>query len=191
MSTEKKPATQVTTGLIRLSYFKGWKPEAVEEGDDAKKKYSSAILIPKTDTATLDKIEKAVAAAKEAGKSSKWGGKIPAKLKLPLRDGDEEKPDMAEYVDHFFLNASNSNKPVIIDRFKEAITDESKVYSGAYARVMLNFYPFDMKGNKGVGVSLEAVQFIKDGEKLAGATVNVDDFDDGFEYDDADADDLV
>lgn len=193
MSTQTtKPATHVTTGLVRLSYAKIWKPETVNGEDEATKKYSSAILIDKNDEATLAKINAAIEQAKQDGKTKKWNGKIPAKLKLPLRDGDEEKPDMAEYVDHFWLNASNTNKPVIIDRFKEPITDESKVYSGAYCRVMLNFYPFDTRGNKGVGVSLEAIQFIKDGERLAGSVVDVDEFDDGFDYDEVEgAEDLI
>lgn len=193
MSTEtKKPATHVTTGLVRLSYAKIWKPEAVSDADGAEKKYSTAVLIDKADEATLEKINAAVEQAKQDGKTKKWGGKIPAKLKLPLRDGDDEKPDMTEYADHFFLNASNKDKPVIIDRFKEPITDESKVYSGCYARVMLNFYPFDANGNRGVGVSLEAIQFVKDGERLAGSVVDVNEFDDGFDYDEAEGgEDLI
>jgi hypothetical protein len=54
-------------------------------------------------------VNKAVEAAKLEGKA-KWGGKIPAKLKLPVRDGDEERDEDSAYENSFFLNASSKTK---------------------------------------------------------------------------------
>ena len=82
---EKPLITKVVTGKVRLSYAHIWEPHS--STPEQEPKYSSAILIPKTDTMTVKKIQEAIEAAKEQGKA-KWGGKIPSGIKLPLRDGD-------------------------------------------------------------------------------------------------------
>ncbi|CAM3745202.1 DUF2815 domain-containing protein [Cohnella lubricantis] len=174
-------ATKVITGTVRLSYCHIFEPQAIDGGDE---KYSTAILIPKSDKETLRKIKAAVEAAKELGKS-KWGGKIPANCKTPLRDGDEERPDDEAYAGHYFLNATSKNKPGIAKpigkdangktKFAE-ITDTTEVYSGCYAKVSLNFYPFDAKGNRGVAAGLNNVVKVQDGDFLGGRSSVNDDF---------------
>lgn len=185
--------TKVITGKVRLSYACLFTPK---KDDQDEEKFSTAILIPKTDKETLRHIKAAVDAAKETGKS-KWGGKIPANVKTPLRDGDEERPDDEAYVGHYFLNASSKNKPGIAKpigkgadgkmKFQE-ITDSTEVYSGCYARVSLNFFPFDKKGSRGVAAGLNNVVKIQDGEFLGGRANIQDDFAD-VEFDDEFADD--
>lgn len=189
MSTTEKSPSRMTTGLVRLSYFNGWKPTSVEEGGD--KKYNTALLIPKSDKATLGKIEAAVNYLKEEAKK-KYNGKLPPKFKTPLRDGDEEKADDDNYAEMYFLNCSSKNKPKIVGMERDTagnlkeITEESEVYSGAYARVSLNFFLFDTKGNKGIGVGLNNIQKVKDGEPLSGGSSAEDDFSEEFEVDDDD-----
>ena len=56
------------------------------------------MIIPKSDTKTVKDIQNAVEQAKQDGKA-KFGGRIPANLKLPLRDGDIERPDDEAYKD--------------------------------------------------------------------------------------------
>lgn len=180
--------TKVITGKARLSYTHIFTPQKDDQGED---KYSTAILIPKSDKDTLRKIKSAVDAAKEQGKS-KWGGKIPTNIKLPLRDGDEERPDDEAYAGHYFLNATSKNKPGIAKpigkgadgkmKFQE-ITDSTEVYSGCYAKASINFYPFDVKGNRGIAAGLNNVVKIQDGEFLGGRANLQDDFADE-EFDD-------
>src|SRR5690625_664172 len=100
MSTNKNQATKVVTGEVRFSYLHVFEPHAIEEGQD--KKYSVSLLIPKTDKKTLNAIKKAIEAAKVAG-APKWGGKVPPNLKMPLRDGDVDRPDQPEYAGHYFV----------------------------------------------------------------------------------------
>lgn len=174
--------TKVITGKVRLSYVHLFNPQV---DDDGMEKYSASILIPKDDKETLRKIKAAIEAAKEIGKTSKWGGKIPANLKLPLRDGDEERPDDEAYAGHYFLNATSRTKPGIAKpigkgpdgktKFQE-ITDSTEVYSGCYAKVSINFYPFDKKGNRGVAVGLNNVVKVQDGEFLGGRASVHDEF---------------
>ena len=182
----KNAPTKVVTGKIRMSYANLFEPRAIAEGQDAK--YSLCILIPKSDTKTLQKIKAAVDAAKEAGKGS-WGGKIPGGLKLPLRDGDTDRPDQEEYAGHYFLNANSKQKPGIVDKDVNPILDQSEVYSGCYGRVSINFFPFNSSGNKGVGCGLNNVQKLADGEPLGGRSRAEDDF--GPVDDDSDDDDFL
>lgn len=165
-------ATKVVTGKVRLSYVNLFTPRVGPNGGDAK--YSVCVLIPKTDKATLDKVKAAIEAAKEAGKAN-WGGKIPAGVKTPLRDGDTER-DSAEYKGHYFINANSKQKPGVVDAQLNAVMDASEVYSGAYGRVSLNFYAYNQSGNKGVGAGLQNVQKLADGEPLSGRSRAEDDF---------------
>lgn len=195
MATEQ--TTKVITGKVRLSYVHVFEPRPDDNGE---KKYSCSILIPKEDKETLRKIKAAVDAAVEQGKTSKWGGKIPASLKKPLRDGDEERPDDEAYAGHYFFNATSKTKPGVAKpvgkgpdgrvKFQE-ITDSTEVYSGCYAKVSINFYPYDAKGNRGVAAGLNNIVKVQDGEFLGGrASVNDDfadeDFDDVVDISDDD-----
>lgn len=173
--SEKQNATKVITKKCRLSFVNVFKPRASEDGDDPK--YSVCLLIPKTDTVTIQKVKVAIAAAKEAGLPL-WGGKVPAGLKLPLRDGDVDRPDRPEYKGMYFINCSSKQKPGIIDRDQNEIMDQSEVYSGCYGRASINFYPFNKAGSKGVGVGLNNLQKLADGEPLSGRSTAEEDFGD-------------
>lgn len=172
-----KSPTHVVTGLIRFSYSNVFEARSMEDGQ--KPKFSTAILIDKKDKATLAKIEKAIQAAIGKGKEEKWKGKVPGNLKLPLRDGDEEKPDDPVYEGKMFLNASNYNKPGIVDENLNEILDKSEFYSGCYGRASINFYPYD-NISKGVAAGLNNVQKLKDGEPLSGGTSAEEDFGEDF-----------
>lgn len=179
-------ATKVITGLVRFSYVNIFRSRAFRDGQDAK--YSICLLIPKDDTKTLDKIQDAMDEAIEQGMSSKWGGKKPKNLHLPLRDGDEERADEApEYKGMYFLNANSTQKPGIIDRDRNEILDADEVYSGCWGRASINFFPYDSNGNRGVGVGLNNIQKIKDGERLGASRASAeadfaDDFDDDEDF---------
>lgn len=171
--TNQNNATKVITGVVRLSYAHIFTPQPSPDGGEPK--YSTSILVPKSDKATIKKIEKAIEAAIELGKS-KWGGKIPKNLKLPLRDGDEEREDDEAYAGHYFFNASSKQKPGIIDRYGNEIIDSTEVYSGCYVKVSVNFYPFDKNGNRGIAAGLNNILFWEHGEPLGGRARPEDDF---------------
>lgn len=184
-STSNNTPTKVITGLVRFSYAKVFRPEAIGENDEPK--YSVSIIIPKDDRATLKKINAAVNAASEAGKASKFDGKIPANLKTPLRDGDIDREDDEAYADSYFINASSLIKPGVVDASCQAIIDPSEFYSGCYGRASINFYAYNAKGNRGIAAGLNNVQKLKDGEALGGVKQAAEvDFADEFEDDDVD-----
>jgi hypothetical protein len=181
MTEKKSPATKVRTGLVRFSYLNAFRPTAMEEGGVLK--YSVSLIIPKKDKAQLKEIQAAINAAKENDKG-KWDGKIPAKLRNPLRDGDEDRPEDPNYANCYFITASSTTKPGIVDKDRNPITDEDEIYSGCYGRATINFFGYKAKGNIGIGAGLQNLQKIKDGERLGGRANAEDDFDDEFELDD-------
>ena len=165
-------AIKVVTGKVRFSYAHVFTPQASQEGGTPK--YSVSIIIPKSDTETINKINKAIEQAKEENKAV-WGGTVPKGLKGGLRDGDEEKDDPA-YANSYFINANSSQKPGVVDADLNAILDASEFYSGCYGRASISFFAYNSTGSKGVGCGLNNVQKLEDGEKLGGASSASDDF---------------
>ena len=167
----------------RISFANIWEPKSINGSEE---KYSVSCIIPKDDMKTLAKIHKAVEAAKEAGKSKKWGGKIPPNIKLPLRDGDIDRPDDDAYENAFFINATSKDAPQIVDRKVQPILDPMDCGSGDYCNVSVNFYAFNANGNRGIAAGLGNIQKIKDGERLAGRASAASDFSEVEEADDED-----
>lgn len=176
--------TKVVFGPCRLSYthvFTKYAPD----GDTDNGKYMTNVLIPKSEKQTVKALQQAIEAAKKAGIVSKWGGKEPKNLEMPLRDGDTDKDDEV-YEGCYFLNAKSSTRPGICDKNKAPIVDEEEIYSGVYAYVSVSFYPYDKNGNRGVACGLNNIMKFKDGERLGGRTSAENDFADIDAEDDED-----
>jgi hypothetical protein len=178
MKAVLKNETKVITGKVRLSYANLFEPKSINGSEP---KYSVSLIIPKEDKQTIAVIEEAIENAKERDKG-KWNGKVPANLKMPLRDGDEERPDDEVYANCYFLNANSSKAPTVVGLEKDKSTGKAiqlgpdEVYSGCYARVSINFYGFNVSGNKGIACGLGNVQKIDDGERLGGGSSAEEDF---------------
>lgn len=170
--------TKVITGVnTRWSYVNAWEAKSINGGAP---KFSVSLIIPKSDTKTIEKIQAAIQAAYEEGQGKlKGNGKsVPALsvLKTPLRDGDAERPDDEAYADAYFINANSATAPGIVDADRNPILDRSEVYSGVYGRASINFYAFNSNGNKGIACGLNNLQKIRDGEPLGGKSRAEDDF---------------
>lgn len=157
----------------RLSYANVWEPQSINGSEP---KYSVSVIIPKSDKTTIQKIQQAVEQAKQEA-ISKFGGKIPANLKLPLRDGDIDRPDDEAYANSYFINCNSKQKPQVVDQQVQPILDQAEVYSGCYGRVSVTFYGFNSNGNRGVAAGLGNIQKLKDGEPLGGRVRAEDEFD--------------
>ena len=176
---------KIVTGVCRLSYANIWQAKSINGGAP---KFSTSILIPKSDTKTIAKVKAAIQAAYEEGEGKLKGNSKSApslaSLKTPLRDGDIERPDDEAYAGHWFLNANSNTAPGVVDASREPIYDTSEIYSGVYARVSLSFYAFNSNGNRGIACGLQNIQKVRDGESLGGKAKAEDDFDDDFKPDD-------
>lgn len=156
----------------RFSYLHCWEPVGIEGSEP---KYSVSAIIPKSDKATINKIKSAIEQVKKESLSV-WGGKVPANLKTPLRDGDTDRPDDEVYSDSYFLNANSKQKPQVVDNLVQPILDQSEVYSGCYGNISVNFYAYSINGNKGIAAGLGNIQKLSDGESLGGRTSAAEDF---------------
>jgi hypothetical protein len=117
----KNQATKMVTAKVRTSYFYAIVP--AEDKDDAgnsKTLFRTQIIIDKTDKVTLDRMKACIKAAIQEATGKKWNGTTPAKLALPLRDGDTETgedgkplpPDI--YSGKWFMNVKTADKPGIV-----------------------------------------------------------------------------
>lgn len=168
-----KPATkptEVKTGKVRLSYCYLHQPDKRKR--DNADEYRTTLLIPKSDTATVNALKAATAAAKAA----KWGTQVPTGLKPAVHDGDEIdvetgrfKQESAEYRDHFYLTARSTRPVKLITGDRSPITDPRDLVSGDYAVVYLAAAGYDVDGSRGVKWYLNLVQRAGRGKPLGGA----------------------
>lgn len=184
MANFTNPTKVITGPGTRWSYANVWQAKSINGGAP---KFSVSLIIPKSDTATVNKIKAAIQAAYEEGQSKLKGSSkavpVLSILKTPLRDGDLERPDDEAYANAYFVNANSSTAPGIVDANRQPIIDTSEVYSGVYGRASINFYAFNSNGNKGIACGLNNLQKIRDGEPLGGKTRAEDDFADEGEDD--------
>lgn len=167
-------ATKSLTGEVRISY-----QHLINPNKD--NLYMATILISKTDVATYNDLISSRDAAYEQGVKNKWNGSRP-QMRYPLiYDGDGVRPSGEpfgpECKGHWVLTASSKQKPqcVHISNIHSELLP-TDVYSGMYARVTVNFYPFDVNCNRGVGCGLGNVCKTRDGEPLSGRANAESDF---------------
>lgn len=170
--------TKVITGPdTRWSYANVWEPKSINGGTP---KYSVSLIIPKSDTKTVDKVKAAIQAAYEEGQGKlKGNGKSVPKLeaiKVPLRDGDVERPDDPAYANSYFINANSNTAPGIVDANCDPVITRSEVYSGVYGRASINFYAFNTNGNRGIACGLNNLQLMRSGEPLGSKASAESDF---------------
>lgn len=177
MSKFNNPTKVITGSETRWSYANVWDAKSINGGAP---NFSVSLIIPKSDTKTVEKIKAAIQAAYEEGQSKlKGNGKsVPALsvIKTPLRDGDTERPDDPAYAGCYFINANSSVAPGIVDADRQPILDRSEVYSGVYGRASISLYAFNSNGNRGIACGLNDLQKIKDGEPLGDKSRAEDDF---------------
>lgn len=169
--------TSLRLGLVRFAYMHVFEPRRNIDGTVGK--YEVVCIFPKTDTETAKLFNDAFEAAKQIGVMTKWGGKLPKNLSGGLRDGDEK--DDPAFEGCWYFNAKSRNAPGL--RVKEGNDvfeplEQSEIYSGSYGCVAVNLYPYSVGGNVGVGVGLNNLIKIEDGERLSGGRTADQDFND-------------
>ena len=184
MAKNMNPTKVITGKDTRWSYCNVWESKSINGGTP---KFSISLIIPKADTATIQKVKAAIEAAYHEGESKLRGnGKtVPplVALKTPLRDGDTERPDDPAYKNAYFINANSATAPGVVDAACNPILTRSEVYSGVYGRASISFYAFNSNGNRGIACGLNNLQKIRDGEPLGGRASAESDFADEDEDD--------
>lgn len=187
MKDPKVIDSKVIFGPCRQAFPHVFTKHSASEEDEGK--FSTTILIPKSEKKTVAAIEKAIEAAKRAGLVGKWGGKEPKKLQLPLGDGDEKADEYPEFAGHWYINAKSKNRPSVVDKNFSPIVDEEDFYPGCWAMCSVAFFPYDTSGNRGVAAGLNNLMKTKDDEHFGSHASAESDFAD-FTDDEEDEDDL-
>lgn len=159
----------------RASYFFA-REATLDDKDkpDGNKSYKTAILVPKAaPKPALAILIQGVKDAIEIGLRKKWGGKRPAELDLPIKDGDkkanEDEEKYGAYAGNFHFTAKRQLKdgPPRMKAHGKPVEGPGVIESGDWCVFDINFYPFSNK-NKGVAVALNGVTLIKEGERFGG-----------------------
>ena len=178
MTTVSTQENRITIKDVRIAYAQGiFEARAAKPGDKAK--YGAAFIFGR-DHPALKELSVAVVKAAMA----RWGDKTDDTLKqlkaadrLPVHSGDA-KASSAGYAGNFYLNAGNLIRPLVLDSNKAPLTAaDGRPYSGCYVNAILEVWAQDNQHGKRVNASLLGVQFVRDGERLAGGSVaSADDF---------------
>jgi hypothetical protein len=159
---------------VRLLYGAAlFTPQRGPEGT-GEPKHSGTFAFPKDHPAVV-----AIKKGFEQVSKEKWGAKavevytmLKAGDRLCLHDGDA-KADKEGYKGNLYLSASNKLKPLIIDGQKQPLDANSgKPYSGCYVNAEIELWAQDNKFGKRINATLRGVQFVRDGQRLAGGGVS-------------------
>lgn len=162
--TEKAGGNLFTPKAI-LSYANIWTPQPPQnEGEKAK--YGCTLVF----TPEEQKTERFKAMKAEVIRVArkKWGSEADdmireGKIKMPFLSGDKQYPEGS-----VFIRPRSENKPGVVDRNANRITDEAEVYSGILCIASVSCFAYDKKMNKGVTFGLGNLQKLADGERLDG-----------------------
>ena len=172
MIEPKRTENRVVLGPVVLSYVH--LTEKYDPDNTGKGKYAATLLIPKKEKATVEALHAAVVAAKKQGRQAKWEGKLPPKLDVALRDGDEKEDETMH--GHWVVVAKTERRPEVVDRDRMPILDAEQIYSGMKAIVSITLYPYKVSGNAGVAAALNNVMKTHDGQRLGGGKSAKEDF---------------
>ena len=172
--------TQMTTGEVRLSYVHLDAPYA-NPNTNADPKYQVTVLMPKSDVQAKARLDAAYQAAVQKGVAEKWNGTMPPIIACSIHDGDGVRPSTGEPFGpeckgHWVFTASSKNPVSLVDAGMNPIVPKGELYSGCYARVCVSLFPYNTAGKRGIGIGLEAVQKLRDGDPLGGGVSVADAF---------------
>jgi len=74
------------------------------------------------------------------------------------------------------IETKNTQRPGLVDSDMQPIIDAEGFYAGCYARCTLSAFTYDQAGNRGVSLSLQNIQKLRDGDPLSGRSKPEDDF---------------
>lgn len=167
-------STKVITGRVRMSFLNWFAPR--KNDLNGKDEYSAELLIPKSDTETINALKMAMKEAIVA----KFGEKIPSNLRSPLKDGDtatkaDGSPLADYYKGHYFLRTKSTEKPGVIGSDGSELREASQFVSGDYGRASIVAFAYDQAVNKGVSFYLQNLMFMDKGEAFGGGRASASD----------------
>lgn len=160
---------RLTIKNCRIAYPHLFRTRPVEDGSAAK--YSACIILDKK--ACAEGIKSVQAAIDQLTRKA-FNGKTLSPDRVCLKDGSTKDGDgFGDGV--VFFSANNTRRPSVVNRDLTPLTEEDGViYAGCYVNAHVSIWAQDdKKYGKRINASIEAVQFVRDGEPLSGAKVDV------------------
>ncbi len=162
--------------VCRGSYVNILEPRPLPDSD--KLAWGLQCLFPKSDpavTAWMKELKGVFAQVLIDKFGKEKAVKLAPSIKIPIRDGDAPAEAEKELEGFYFLNTNNQfRQPYVIGPMGKPVDIDTltvdDIYSGAWYRVMLEFWYYDKAGNKGISSSVAAVMKVKDDENLGSAT---------------------
>lgn len=144
-----------------------------------KSKYEATALFPKSDFPAKKDIKVyGVADRKElpliqvvaAELARRFGeGWRELRVNSPFKDGDvDANPDWIGVPGTWFLRMSSIFRPGIFARDNTPIRDPMRVYGGCWVRAQIHVFAYDEDVNRGAGIGLNSIQFVRDDEPFGG-----------------------
>ena len=151
-----------------------WKPKQVIEGE-GEPKYSCVLAFDEgTDLSELKALLK-------KGLVETFGDDIPAKAKYPLKKGEDAFPGKDDkpspFAGKMVISSATSEQPKMVRVLNGTyvpIVDHSELYAGCRVQAFVGIQGYNMKVNKGVGVYVNGIMKISDGENLEGGSRDAD-----------------
>jgi|SRR5262252_815973 len=145
------------------------KPRVMPGIVNAEPRYSLNLIFDKQAQATSE-FKALQDGCQEAAKEF-FKGKLPAGLRSCFRDGAEKEGQYSGYkAGTIFVQPWSKNKPGVVNRERQEVVDYTEFYAGWTARAFVRPFAYDQAGNKGVGLFLDVVQFLRPGPRLDGRT---------------------
>lgn len=173
----------VTINDVRFSYLNVFQAKAPFNNPNGEAKFSATILVPKSNTQAKSIIDQAIAAAIDAGVSTKWNNVRPPQPAICVHDGDGVRPSDGQAFGEeckgcwvFTASAKADHPPFVVDAQVQPIIDPTKVYSGMWGNVSVSFFAYNSAGKKGIGCGLNGLQKTRDGEPLSAGVTAQDAF---------------
>lgn len=149
---------------VRLNYPRVLKPVDASAKYDAGK-YTTDIICENPENPDMIKL------LKECAKliKERFGCELKDKQHPFLKDKEG-------FEGMYYFKAKTGDKfpPGVVDRDCKPITDTSKVYSGVYCNIIVTPKTYNLnKTQSGVTLSLNAIQIVRDGDRLGGEGSNI------------------
>lgn len=172
----KKQYTKIMTPEFAISYPVLIVPK-VGMNAQAGEQFSCKMLFPKAMDAAQTAILNALKAKVKEVALEAFGNPLPKNLHNPIGDGDEKED--ASAFNHWFMNAKSKYKPGVVDGKLRELSDEEiaeRLYPGAICRATVLLGAFDVPGKRGVNVTLQNIQVLRDGARLVAKREAKNDF---------------
>ena len=173
----------ITLNDVRFSYLNVFQAKPPFNNPNGEAKFSTTILVPKSNTQAKALMDQAIAAAIDTGVSTKWNNVRPPQPAICVHDGDGVRPSDGQAFGEeckgcwvFTASANKDHAPFVVDANVQPIIDPTQVYSGMWGNVSVSFFPYNSAGKKGIGCGLNGLQKTRDGEPLSARVTAQDAF---------------